>query len=479
MDSLSVFTFIWSQVAALQLVKLWNEPGMIYWFTFLSGGVLAGLLTPSKGTVALMAIEGLTLLYTGSQSNHVVLSVFICVAVLTSWNADRTVWSSQCMGSLRLLTGALYLITGIHKLNEGWFDSKYSCAPQMLTGALAVFHFLPHQLVPLALHIIPHCAAGLEILLGFVFFFARNDKARCLAVVSGSMMHLIMGLPYSPMSVYPFSIIMVPLYISLIPTRIEYMADWLMTNRAVVSACAAMVAGIACNLKSILGVEDEMLEYPAYSSWSTGVTWNICMWLSMMSACLVPVRDVGKWGITVQGVVIAMSLFIFGMLPFIGVRTYPAFAMFSNLRTEGDASNHYIFGTGLDVFGYQSDTVEIIDSDIPAVRDMQVDLGLFFDNSTRTLLDKYGLSSEFHIVPPRWNHEKQLPFKRFEVPFIELRRRLSNNKVHGFVAYNRNQVPVMFKSTIGDRDLEQPLNWFEQTFVRFRTFDRNYSPCRH
>ena len=61
MDCLSVFTFLWAQVAALQLVKLWNEQGMMYWFAFLSVGVIAGLVIPSRGTLPLMVIEAFTL----------------------------------------------------------------------------------------------------------------------------------------------------------------------------------------------------------------------------------------------------------------------------------------------------------------------------------------------------------------------------------------------------------------------------------
>ena len=479
MDSLSVFTFLWAQVAALQLVKLWNEQGMMYWFAFLSVGVIAGLVIPSRGTLPLMVIESVTMLYTGSQSNHVVLSVFVCVAVLTSWNKNKSVWQGQCMNSLRLLTGSLYLITGIHKLNADWFQVRHSCASQMLTGSLAVVHYLPTDFVPLVLIAIPHLAAGLELLLGVVFICAQSELVKLFAVISGSVMHTLMGLPYSPMSVYPFSIIMVPLYISLIPKRVEYMANWAMSHKSLVCACAALVASLAWNLKTILGVENEMLEYPAYSSWSAGVTWNVVMWLMIIFCCFLPVEESRSRYLHAPGVFVAILLFLFGMLPFIGLRTYPAFAMFSNLRTEGNANNHLLIGDQWDLFRYQSDTVEILDSDIPAIRDMQVDLGVFFNNSTKSLLEKYELSSEFYIVPPKWTHSSTLPSRSFQVPLIELRRRLANNKVHGYINYTRGSVNMSYDSSIGDKELEAPLSWFESTLVRFRTFDKTYSPCRH
>jgi hypothetical protein len=223
-----------------------------------------------------------------------------------------------------------------------------------------------------------------------------------------------------------------------------------------------------------------MLEYPAYSSWSVGVTWNSLMWAFMISACFfgrslsVPNRFYKK------SVLLAGSLILFGLTPYFGLRNYPAFAMFSNLQTEGDQSNHLIFRNSWDMLNYQNDTVEILESDIPSVKDMQVNLGFLFHEKTLKLLDRYNLSSEFYIVPPKWHHHRELPFIAFEVPVIELRRRLSTNKNDGFVTYRRNGGEVeRYETSCTDRELTAPLNLMELMFVRFRTFDRNYSPCRH
>jgi hypothetical protein len=57
-------------------------------------------------------------------------------------------------------------------------------------------------------------------------------------------------------------------------------------------------------------------------------------------------------------------LFIWGMTPYVGLRTTGNFSMFSNLRTEGLESNHIILGGNiLKVWDYQEDRVKVIDID--------------------------------------------------------------------------------------------------------------------
>jgi hypothetical protein len=59
-----------------------------------------------------------------------------------------------------------------------------------------------------------------------------------------------------------------------------------------------------------------------------------------------------------------LLLFIWGMTPYFGLRTTGNFSMFSNVRTEGQESNHLLLGSNpLKVWGYQEDRVKIIEVD--------------------------------------------------------------------------------------------------------------------
>lgn len=56
-------------------------------------------------------------------------------------------------------------------------------------------------------------------------------------------------------------------------------------------------------------------------------------------------------------------LVLFGLTSHLGLRTAGNFSMFSNLRTEGDVSNHLLFGSNpIKLWGYQEDLVEIVDA---------------------------------------------------------------------------------------------------------------------
>lgn len=59
-----------------------------------------------------------------------------------------------------------------------------------------------------------------------------------------------------------------------------------------------------------------------------------------------------------------VMLLIFGMTSYLGLRTAGNFSMFSNLRTEGDVSNHIILGQNpLKIWSYQEDTVRVLEID--------------------------------------------------------------------------------------------------------------------
>jgi hypothetical protein len=81
------------------------------------------------------------------------------------------------------------------------------------------------------------------------------------------------------------------------------------------------------------------------------------------------------------------ALFIFAVSAstYLGVRTYPSFAMFSNLLLEGGASNHWVVTSPLrfDVNAGSSSlaryygphvAVEVLDTNLPSLRNLQVNL---------------------------------------------------------------------------------------------------------
>ena len=61
---------------------------------------------------------------------------------------------------------------------------------------------------------------------------------------------------------------------------------------------------------------------------------------------------------------VPLLLVLFGMTSHFGLRTAGNFSMFSNLRTEGETSNHILFGSNpLKIWGYQEDVVAVLEID--------------------------------------------------------------------------------------------------------------------
>ena len=60
--------------------------------------------------------------------------------------------------------------------------------------------------------------------------------------------------------------------------------------------------------------------------------------------------------------VFLVVLFVYGMTPYLGLRTAGNFTMFSNIRTEGTYSNHLLLRSNpVKVWGYQEDVVRFME----------------------------------------------------------------------------------------------------------------------
>ena len=254
---------------------------------------------------------------------------------------------------------------------------------------------------------------------------------------------------------------------------------------------------IAQNASKYLFGEDELFEYPNYGLWAVSVLWNSIAWLvvlfslSFYSSTQNNVEKQRSLGMRYSTRLILLGLFVFGLTPYIGLRNYPALAMFSNLRTEGSHPNHWF--PSWDLFGYQTDYVEIVSTNIKSVKNIEVDLGKMFPKKLKETNDLFGLSSEFYICPPKWPYEVPEVEDEvlFSVPWIELRRRMNSLKIdalddNAYVEYIRRRPGkadshyILQKSKLDqESEVMRPLGFFETWFVKFRSFSNRYSPCRH
>jgi hypothetical protein len=123
--------------------------------------------------------------------------------------------------------------------------------------------------------------------------------------------------------------------------------------------------------------------------------------------------------------------FLNGLSPYLGLKTETSFAMYSNLRTEGNRPNHLFFPGWMSIFREQQDLVEVLDCSVPELRqlaDRKLQLPFFelcSELSTHpeaSLLFRRG--TEVHDIPRVGDRRDLLPeiplWKRRLFPFRAL-----------------------------------------------------------
>ncbi|ACO67243.1 predicted protein [Micromonas commoda] len=579
-DALAVFSVTLAHCLALQVLKdarslpsLGPSTAWRWTPTALLALSVARVHAAPRSTDALVALAMngiITLACNGSQSNHVLLELAMCAAVLlcapsvtsgrrraSSTEMDpsraRRAFSRRLTFSTRAALCVLYATTGFAKLNDDWHDPNVSCCVQMLVGALSGMGLDARHVSVVAPErlraFIPYAATAFELgfpLLcvtstcrifggrGFAWDGGAPTTVRLLTAV-GASFHALIAMPPPPMSVYPFSMIMAPMYVAgAVPHETgvaasAFAARWKSGGasfRAGVWAVAILAVAVAIKQHEA----HSYFEYPPYFAWELGALWVVCAFGALAYAALRGTRgtstsssegnggeefEKGDEGLSrrarAKALAPAAFIFLVSASTYVGVRTYPSFAMFSNLRVEGGASNHWVFRNhhpmNLDAFdpiaAGRDETyrhgVLVTETNLPSLRTAQVNLAPLLPSATIDALNAAGCRREFHVTPPKWPYPPTEPvFVPYAIPPVEVRRRVASALKDGtgmadfFVEYRwvrggteedgpvRRLVVKGGKVVVGaESGLAVGLGAFEGWLRRFRTFDVGSSPCRH
>ncbi|KAF4696106.1 hypothetical protein FOZ60_002335 [Perkinsus olseni] len=460
MDAITVFTFFWSQLMLLQCVKLF--------FIFKSSRTVQNaiplvslaivdflaLVKPRCRYVTMTSLlVGFVVIFvTGHYSNHIFADIALGSCIFLTYKSDRSEWVNRATWAMRAMVIALYFVTGIDKMNEGWASHEYSCCILMFGGFVGLPLFKFWSLLRLAF-----------LLLSFSEL-PRGNTSGSGSCVSGVLFSTVF-LPetVSPMSVYPFTMAMAPMYTFVLPEQAALVANtvvnWLNAKPilrwgAFLGLFAAFVSAWPMLMASRAG------GYPPYGLWAFAAVWSLCSCVYLLCVTFWPAP---KSDVPVKRVYPKRSLL--GSIPWIFICclagklrlalilafvTIPPLAMFSNLRTEGGQPNSHVFGDDFDFLGYQRDYVTVHSTNIPSIEWAQVDLGQLFTSETKRFLTEYNISSEFWITPPfkGWPYPPTREFVPYSTPFVELRRRIAEMKdfpKDAYINYTRTQAPPQLR----------------------------------
>ena len=426
----------------------------------------------------------------GSSSNHVLLQALLAVAVLEAKDGDAL----RAYG--RQLLGALYGMTALAKLNDGWVDGRGSCVALIAAAGVHELGLPPPPRAVFAAQPYVGIVAEVALAVAFALRSAGRLGSRRWTIalaVAGGAFHVLLAAPRPPLSVYPFSALMAPLFALGLSDGSDLDGAKASLGLALGSVALAEAHKVA------VGAAAARVEYPPYVSWDLGLSWcALAFVLVARDAVAAPPRRPARVHRTSLA---AMLLLLASALPYVGLRTHPSFIMFSNLRIEGGRSNHWFLSSSvlrrIDLGGgAMADTV-IVYKASPAIRDLEVDLGRYMDPRVAAAVDAANASRRFLISPPLgawplpdWPAPAGRAAETFAVPFVELRRRVSAAAAAGLdaaVTYERAGARRTFAvkrdgslAAGSDPLLREPLPAPWRWVYRFRPFDaEGVVHCRH
>jgi hypothetical protein len=255
-----------------------------------------------------------------------------------------------------------YLFTGIWKSNAGFVDPQYSCGALSWARLVGQFPFLPDgtgvryavmaftlvlEYLGPALLLIPTTRTAMA-----VFFF---------------LFHAVLSLDVQQ-NYQNFSWAMAPLLSLFLPddtwTRVaQRLSRWDDVSRYVrLNLVFGHALLLAVAFASSFRVADAHFQPHWVARWTTAtVCYHLLLAAMAAAAGLVrgsTARTTGARAAWVFLVLVTLN----GASPVIGFKNRNAWQMYSNVRIEAEASNHWFLPPSLDLFGLERDVVEILDA---------------------------------------------------------------------------------------------------------------------
>ena len=366
----SAFCVLWGLATLFHLVAKdpWPAPLLS---TLLAAAALYLLHRPSAPhRLALLAVLQLCESWTTAPfiSNHWLFTGLVNLTLLQAY--ARLAWAGRTFsvesGTLyrtfapivRLELIILYFFAVFHKLNADFLDSQTSCAVHFYAAQLQSLPFVLAGAIPIYLTLA--IEAAIPLLLCW-------SPTRNAGILLGLLFHAAVG--FNPISeFYNFSSMIFALLFLFASLRLN--AGW-PTRRLFESArweglsfsgksflaVSAAVVGLALlvALNNLVATPTELV-LPLWGLYSAGLI--LLFVLLPKTPPALPAFSFRPWPV----LLVPLLTILNGCSPYLGLKTETAFAMYSNLRTEGGQSNHLLIPAGVQLFGFQRDLIEIKDS---------------------------------------------------------------------------------------------------------------------
>ena len=394
-------------------------------------------------------------------SNHWIFAAFVNLTILhallyqairrRSFRIDKVLLMETFAPLVRIELIILYFFVVFHKLNAGFFTTSVSCASNFYVAQNA-YSLLPQTDQILALN-----AYGTIIIEALIPILLCFRLTRNWGLLLGLVFHCIIA--YNPLNgFYDFSSLVFAVYFLFTSYTFsnklygvyESTGRYKKTLKDRIPGFSkrkllmmAAVFGIGMILVHFLTTSfQDYFRHVLWTGFSIGFIGVFVV--AMFTKSPETKEESNVFSLRHYSLlIIPILVFLNGITPYLGLKTEASFAMFSNLRTEGGISNHFLIPASVQIFDYQRELVEVVESSDKVLR-------------------SYARNNQLMV----FHHFQRL---------VSLRKPKT-------VTYIRNGELQIFKldeATPGKGLLQTQPFWFRK-LIRFRTIHKNDpQPCAH
>ena len=326
-------------------------------------------------------------------TNHWIFTAFVNVSILhallymifrnKSFSVDEGEFFKRFAPIVRIEVIILYFFAVFHKLNAGFFAPATSCATDLLRAQnldLAI------PLTREAFVVNAYLTLLIELAIPVLLCFRHTTN---VGVLVGVIFHCILS--YSSYNAFfDFSSVMFAVYFVFLAPGFSLTAykgfqgmrafrtatfkEFSWSAVVYLTILIALCLGVFYLLNKRLDSHQSVHLYffwTAYSLLFTGCIISFLLAKRNRAQARESKFKTAHWSLLIIPVVV----FVNGTLPYLGLKTENSYAMFSNLRTEGGKTNHFIVPVSAQIFDYQKEVVQIVRSTDPTLQKL-ADSGL-------------------------------------------------------------------------------------------------------
>ena len=464
-----LFAFMWAAATLFHQVQFKTLDNKFHYF-LLTLAAITVLLKPQSifRFAALVCLQlNESFISMPEISNHWALVTLVNLTIIqtlvyTAWKSAGTGFKVEqffdyLVKLIRIEVLLFYFFVVFHKLNSAFLNPEVSCATDFIvaqnySGILPSRFFLVFNIWIVLL---------IEAIIPLLLLFRSTRTA---GLLTGIIFHIILA--YNPLNgFYDFSSTILALYVFFLPpgflaflynryrqfsptafmhqfvrTRFRFNNSGKKTGLIAI-IIILLVLIVAIDLGSYL-IRD-FYRYIIWTIYSLGTVIILVQWIlqkrKKKEFYWFSYSPVPHWTF----VTIPLLLILNGIAPYLGSKTEYSFAMFSNLRTEGGISNHYLVPASVQIFNYQKDLVEVISSSDPVLQDLG---------------EKGKLITYFELK------------ETFRKRKIDSLRYIRSGNLHDYDALRDGK----------NHDLTKPNSYLKRKFLDFRVISKNEAqPCSH